>query len=72
MRRFPNWFIPFAWLDPRYGEQAIRELAFALDGGFAQKHWLVQEGLQSSQDIGDSSIAEKQYIQQYAEGLQGI
>lgn len=72
VQRFPDRFIPFARLDPRYGEQALRGLAFAVDGGFAQKHWLVQEGLQSSQDIGDGSIAETQYIQQYAEGLQGI
>jgi len=31
VRRFPNRLIPFARLDPRYGEQAIRELAFAVD-----------------------------------------
>ena len=30
-QRFPNRLIPFARLDPRYGEQALRELAFAVD-----------------------------------------
>ena len=31
VQRFPNRLIPFARLDPRYGEQAHRELAFAVD-----------------------------------------
>ena len=31
VRRFPNRLIPFARLDPRYGEEALRELAFAVD-----------------------------------------
>jgi len=47
-------------------------LDIAVDGGFAQEEGLVQEGLQSSQDIRDSSIAETQDIQQYTEGPQGI
>jgi len=31
VQRFPNRLIPFARLDPRYGEEALRELAFAVD-----------------------------------------
>ncbi|MGD8500043.1 MAG: amidohydrolase family protein [Phycisphaerales bacterium] len=31
VQRFPDRLIPFARLDPRYGEQALKELAFAVD-----------------------------------------